>query len=173
MLKDIPEFSEPEGLEIRYTIPEDETHLMKWFKEQSVLRWFPMQYENEILDSVKRWISFYRWKCSLTATLDGVPCGIVTLWIQPYRKIAHQCQFGILVSEEFRGLGIGSALLKNIMNLAKSNFKVELVHLEVYDENPAYSLYERFGFKKFGYQERWIKEADGKYRGRTFMERLI
>ena len=173
MLENIPEFTEPEGLDIRYTKPEDESFLREWFSEPGVLRWFPMQHPNEIEDSVKRWISFYKWKCSLTATLNDTPCGIATLWLQPYRKIAHQCQFGIIVPEEHRGKSIGSSLLKNIMSLAKSSFNVELIHLEVYDENNARSLYEKFGFKEFGYQSNWIKEEDNKYRGRTFMERFL
>jgi RimJ/RimL family protein N-acetyltransferase len=169
---DIPDFEEPSGLEIRYTIPEDITPLTQWLKEPGVLRWFPMEEPKEIDDSIKRWIGFHKYQCSLTATLNGTPCGISTLWLQPYRKVSHQCQFGILVDNSYRGKNIGSSLLKNLIHLAKNYFKIELLHLEVYEGNPAYRLYKRFGFKEFGRQSHWIKQ-EGEYIARIFMERFI
>ena len=51
--------------------------------------------EIEIDDAVNRWIGFSRYKCSLTATIDNVPCGLVTLYLQPYRRLAHQCELGL------------------------------------------------------------------------------
>ena len=58
------------------------------------------------------------------------------------------------------------------MHLAKEKFKIELLHLQVYAENPAMNLYKRFGFKEFGRQESWIKE-ENRYVGRVFMERFL
>lgn len=172
MIKGIPNFDELPGLDIRYTLPEDAVHLRQWLAEDGVLRWFPMQEKHEIEDSIARWVSFHKWKCSLTAVLDGTPVGIATLWLQPYKKISHQCQFGIIVDEHHRRKNIGSSLLKNIMNLAKNYFNIELIHLEVYQDNPAMKLYEKFGFRKFGYQSHWIKDGD-EYVSRTFMERFL
>ena len=126
----------------------------------------------EIDDAVNRWIGFSRYKCSLTAVLDGVPCGLMTLYLQPYRKLAHQCEFGIVVGSGYRGKGIGGELIKNGMHLAKEHFRIELLHLQVYAENPAMRLYKRFGFREFGRQTNWIKD-NGVYVGRVFMERFL
>jgi len=169
---DIPNFKEPEGLDIRYTVPKDLPFLENWLKEPGILRWFPMKYPKEVDDSIQRWIGFHKYKCSLTATLKGTPCGIATLWLQPYKKVSHQCQFGILVDQNYRGNNIGSCLLKNLMHLASSYFKIELLHLEVYEGNPAYRLYKRFNFKEFGRQSHWIKD-EGEYVARIFMERFL
>jgi len=170
-LKDVP------GLDIRYTEPEDGKYLKEWLMDPSIGRWFPMFDQVEVDDAVMRWIGFSRYKCSLTAVLDGVPCGIATLYLQPYRKIAHQCEFGIIVNGEQRGRGIGTQLINNLMHLAKNTFRIELLHLQVYEGNPAVRLYKRCGFKEFGHQTRWIKETDkeGKpfFVGRVFMERFI
>lgn len=159
-------------IEIRYTDPSDAKYLKEWLSEPGILRWFPMFDEVEIDDAVMRWIGFHRYKCSLTAVRNGIPCGLTTLYLQPYRKLAHQCEFGIIVGGGNRGFGIGGLLLKNLMHLAKENFRIELLHLQVYAENPAMRLYRRFGFREFGRQTHWIKD-NGVFVGRVFMERFI
>lgn len=160
-------------IEIRYSDLSDGRFLKEWLLDPTVARWFPMDDPVEIDDAVQRWIGFSRYKCSLTAVKDGVPCGLSTLYLQPYRKLAHQSEFGIIVAPGMRGQGIGTELLKNLIHLAKDQFRIELLHLQVYSENPAIHLYSRFGFKEFGNQPRWIKERDGTYTGRTFMEKLL
>jgi RimJ/RimL family protein N-acetyltransferase len=159
-------------VDIRYTEPSDAPYLKQWLMEPGMLRWFPMYDETEIEDAVCRWISFNRYRCSLTVVKDGVPCGIATLYLQPYRRISHQCEFGIIISESYRNQGIGTYLLNNLLHFAKTHFNIELIHLQVYAENPAINLYKRFGFKEFGRQNHWIKDVD-RYVGRIFMERHL
>lgn len=160
----------PEGVVIRYTEPGDAKYLREWLMDPATLCWFPMADQLEIDDAVLRWIAFHRYKCSLTVVKDGIPCGLATLYLQPYLKLTHQCEFGIIVGEEFRNQRIGSYLMNCIIHLAKERFKIELLHLQVYAENPAMNLYKRFGFVEFGRQNFWIKEKN-RYVGRVFMER--
>lgn len=162
----------PPGLEIRYTEPGDGKYLREWLMDPDISRWFPMADQVEIDDAVVRWIAFHRYKCSLTVLQDGVPCGLATLYLQPYRNLAHQCEFGIIIGKAYRNRGIGTYLLNSLLHLAKEKFKIELLHLQVYAENPAMHLYKRFGFKEFGRQNAWIKEGD-RYVGRVFMERFL
>jgi RimJ/RimL family protein N-acetyltransferase len=163
----------PAGLDMRFTEFSDAPYLKEWLSDPKVSTWFPMDDIIEIEDAVNRWIGFARYRCSLTALVDGVPVGIATLYLQPYRKLAHQCELGIIVSEKYRNMGIGSDLMKNLTHLAQSFFNIELLHLQVYAKNPAVHLYERFGFTEFGRQEQWIKENDGTYVGRIFMEKWL
>lgn len=160
------------NFKIRLTQESDEEYLKAWLSDPEILRWFPMQEPVEIDDSTKRWVSFSRYKCSLTALDGDTPIGIATLYLQPYVKLMHQCEFGIIVASGYRGKGIGSLLINSLMHLAKTKFKIELIHLQVYAENPAIHLYRRFGFKEFGRQEAWIKEK-GEYVARVFMERYL
>lgn len=162
----------PPGIEIRYTEPGDAKYLKEWLMESETRCWFPMEDEVEVDDAVMRWIAFHRYKCSLTILKEGVPCGIATLYLQPYRRLAHQCEFGIIVGKNYRNQGIGSCLLNSILHLAKEKFKIELIHLQMYEGNPAIRLYQRFGFETFGHQKGWIKEKEG-YGGRIFMERFL
>lgn len=170
-LKNIP------GLKIRLSTLEDGAFLKEWLGDPAVVRWFPMNDSVEVEDATMRWISFARYHCSVTAEIDGKPVGLATLYLQPYKNLAHQCEFGIIVSPEMRDHGVGSHLLNSLMHLAKDRFKIEVLHLQVYADNPAIRLYIRFGFIEFGRQTHWVKmrHADGRieYIGRVFMERFL
>jgi putative acetyltransferase len=168
----IPDVRSIPGLSIRYTVPQDGEWLKKWLLNPSVAEAFPMVGESEVDDAVRRWISFSRVRSSLTVEMDGRPVGMATLYVQPYKRIMHQTEFGLIVDEQYRGKGIGSFLLSSAMRLAKKHFHIELLHLQVYEGNPAVRLYERFGFKQFGMQTHWLKDKD-RYVGRAFMERFL
>ncbi|MBT3393672.1 MAG: GNAT family N-acetyltransferase [Waddliaceae bacterium] len=163
-----------EGLEIRYTVMEDAEYLKEWLCEPGMLRWFPMVLEREVDDSVHRWVSFSNWKCALTVVLDGKPCGLGALYLMPYKKIAHQCEWGLILSTEYQSKGIGTALTKALEKLAKEKFKIELLHLQVYEGNTkGRAFFTKMGYKEFGRQTHWIKEGKDVYRGRIFMEKFI
>lgn len=160
------------GLELRYTIQEDTDALREWLSEPGVLKAFPMADAPEIEDSVKHWIGFARYKSSLTALYDGKPAGIATLCLMPYKKLIHQCLLSIIVGKDYRNKGVGTVLINNLLHLAKTYFKIEVVYLEVYEGNPAVSLYRRFGFKECGLQKYFMKD-NGEYIGKLIMERVL
>lgn len=162
-----------ERLNFRYTEPGDAYYLMEWLKDPKTISGFPMCDEVEIEDAAHRWVSFSRYKCSITALMDGKPVGIATLYLQPYRKLAHQCEFGIIVEKEHQNQGIGHFLIRNLSHLAKTRFHIEVLHLTVYTTNPAINLYKREGFVEFGRQEHFTKEPDGSYTGRVFMQKNL
>lgn len=161
-----------EGLELRYTVMEDVASLKDWLLEPGVLSAFPMADANEVEDSVKHWISFSRYRSSLTAMIDGKPCGIATLCLMPYRKLIHHCLISIIVGGDYRNKGIGTVLMNNLLHLAKQHFKMEVLYLEVYEGNPAIHLYKRFGFREIGFQRHFMKE-NGEYIGKVIMERIL
>ena len=159
---------------VRYTEPQDAKYLKNWLIQEDVRDAFPMQDAMEVEDAVIRWVSFCRFGCSLTLVKDGLPVGIATLYLQPYLRLVHQCEFGIILDPAVRGQGLGTILLNHLLHLAKEKFQIELIHLQVYDKNPAaIRFYEKFGFKTFGEQVGWIKEGEGRYGGRLFMERML
>lgn len=162
-----------QDLDIRYTEEKDQVYLSKWLKDPDTVKQFSMGDEVEVEDAVIKWMAFARFRCSLTALLNQEPCGIVTLFLQPYRKLAHQCEFGIIVAPYIRRKGIGEALLKNAINLAKNYFGIEILHLQVYEDNPALALYKKWGFKEFARQGHNYKQDANTYRTRSFMEKFL
>lgn len=67
----------------------------------------------------------------------------------------------IVVKKDFRGKGISTILLENIINLAKSN-NCHNVNLEVNSTNViAINLYKKFGFNQVGCRKNYYNEKDG------------
>ncbi|WP_201456650.1 GNAT family N-acetyltransferase [Chlamydia sp. 17-3921] len=160
------------GLEIRFTLPADGAYMQLWLNDPKILRGFPLKTEAEIRDSVNFWVSFYRYHSSLTATYYGEVAGVATLILNPYIKVSHHALISIIVGEPYRNKGIGTALLNNLCHLAKNRFNLEVLYLEVYEENPAISLYERFGFSEVGRQKRFYKDEIG-YLAKITMEKNL
>ena len=78
-------------------------------------------------------------------------------------KISHRASFGIAVLKEAWHLGIGKALITEILRFAEDT-GFELVELEVASTNyNAIKLYEKFGFKIYGTREDGFKFKDGTY----------
>ena len=63
----------------------------------------------------------------------------------------------IAVRKDFRNQGIGSLLLKNLIELSKK-LNLNSITLEVMEENyPAIHLYQKFGFKKCGIRKNYYQ----------------
>ncbi|MGC1878177.1 MAG: GNAT family protein [Rhabdochlamydiaceae bacterium] len=157
------------GLDIRYTYVTDTPYLRDWLLDPEVQKWFPVSEEKEIEDAIQCWIGFSRYSSSLTATLAGTPCGIGTLFLMPYRKVAHHCIFKIVVDPKHQRKGIGTSLLKNLKHLAKNYFHLDLIHIEVFEGNPFIHLLKKFDFHEFARQDRFVKDKEG-YKGRVLLE---
>lgn len=160
------------SIHIRLTKPEDTENLKKWLFSGNAIQWFPMINEKEIDDAARIWVSYAKLEAGITAEWEGIACGMANLYIQPYKKLAHQCLFSIIVDHEYRNKGVGAALITHLKHYAKERFKIEVLHLEVYDGNPAIRLYERMGFKKYGQQERFIKDQ-GRYVTKICMQQTL
>ena len=158
-----------EELDIRYTRVFDISYLRQWLHDPEVLRWFSMSSDQEIEQAIACWINFSRYNASLTAVIDRVPCGIATLFLPPYKKVSHHCLFKICVDPKYQRKGVGSALIKNIKHLAKTQFHFESVHAEVFDGNPLIPLLEKFDFHEFARQEYYVKAKD-RYFARVLLE---
>jgi RimJ/RimL family protein N-acetyltransferase len=160
------------SLTIRLALDSDQKYLVDWLLQPGVLEWFPLADLREVEDAARIWVGYNKFGAVLTALWDSVPCGIANLYLQPYKKLAHQCLFAIIVDEKFRGKGIGTKLLEELMALAKERFHIELLHLEVYMGNPAIRLYERLGFEVYGTQRHFVKE-NGKYLDKILMQKNL
>ena len=157
---------------VRLTQLEDAPHLIEWLSDEKVLCWFPMSDAREIEDAARIRVGYSKIGSGLTVLCEGEPCGLATLYIQPYKKLAHTCLFSIIVKKELRGQGVGQLLLERLIEMAKLKFHIEILHLEVYEGNPAQRLYEKMGFVEFGRQSHFIKEK-GVFSAKILMQKKL
>ncbi len=160
-------------IEIKKAVQEDIKYIREWLKDPGTLQWYPMSNDREIEDAALFWISFVKVGAVLTAYYDNEVAGIINLYIQPYQKLSHQCLMAIIVKSELRGKGIGAKLIQEIGKLAKEKFNIKFLHLEVYENNPAIRLYERQGFVRYGEHKHFIKNPDGSYLSKIFMQKEL
>lgn len=161
--------TDKEEFDINWTLPHEDKVLKKWLMWPGVLDWYPMSNEKEVDLIVRNWIGFAKYRSSLTAYYKGKPVGMATVLLMPYLKVAHLGMLYFIVDPEMQRKGIGRALLKNILHLAKTRFKLEKIHFDVYEGCPALALFEEFGFVKLLTQEHWIKDK-GRYLTRILVE---
>lgn len=90
------------------------------------------------------------------------------------RAIAHEGVFGISVSKEYRGEGIGKKLMELVLKEAKKNLlQLRIVTLGVFSNNLlAIKIYKKFGFKEFGKLPAGILHK-GKYVDHIYMYKKV
>jgi RimJ/RimL family protein N-acetyltransferase len=157
------------NFDIRYTYVTDLSYLRQWIQSLGMLDWFPMTTEKEIEDALQCWIGFCRWSCSVTATVNHVPCAIGTLFLMPYKKVAHHCLFKLIVDPHWQRKGIGNAMIRNLKHLAKNYFHLEMISIETFEGNPIIHLLKKNGFEEIFRQEKFVKISSS-YKARIFME---
>ncbi len=78
------------------------------------------------------------------------------------RRMSHRAEVGLSVKKAYWNCGVGSMILKELIEYAKKN-GIELLNLEVRSDNlRAIHLYEKFGFRKIGTSPAFFK-VNGAY----------
>ena len=93
----------------------------------------------------------------------------------PHRKrLAHTGTFGMMVLNEYRGLGIGKILLEKIITWAEHNPYIEKISLGVFSTNErAIALYKKMGFVEEGRKINEIKLNDKQYIDDVLMYKMV
>jgi len=128
--------------------------------------------DREIEDAANLWVSYAKQKALLVAEVNNEAAGMINLYLSPYDKLNRQALFAVIVQEKFRSQGVGRRLIEEMMEKAREEFGLDLIHLEVYDGNPAIRLYERLGFERYGYHPNFIKWKN-EYLGKILMQKKL
>ena len=159
-----------QNVTVRISTGEDIPYIVSWLSDPEILCWFPLDNTREIEEAARLWVGYSIHESSYTACSDGIPCGTAVLYLSQYKKLKHQALFAIIVDKNFRSRGIGTKIFERLKKDAKEKFHLEFLHLEVYEGNPAQSLYKRLGFQEYGRQDQFLKERDGTYRNKINMQ---
>ena len=103
---------------------------------------------------------------------DGAPLGMAGFRAHDTPKMAHKGMlWGMYVSPEARGLGVGRRLVQAVLDHARG--KVEFLQLAVTTENTsARKLYEAMGFEVYATEPRSLK-VGGRYWDDLLMAREL
>jgi L-amino acid N-acyltransferase YncA len=127
-------------------------------------------FETEV-PSWEAWDAGHLWGHRLVAELLGEVVG----WAALSPASARRCYFGVAensvyVAHQARGLGIGRALLEELIAGAEAT-GIWTIQTSIFPENRAsLALHERCGFRIVGTRER-IAKRDGVWRDTVFLER--
>lgn len=87
----------------------------------------------------------------LVALAQGEIVGTAGLKGIPNTRRSHACMLGIAVIGHAQGQGVGTALMKALIDYADRWTRFLRIELTVYVDNPkAIALYEKFGFEREG-----------------------
>lgn len=94
----------------------------------------------------------------LVAEVEGKIVGQLDFSNGHRERIEHTGDFGMGIHQSFRGLGIGQALLGQLIEWAKKHAIIEKINLQVHETNfNAVSLYQKMGFQKEGIRLKELK----------------
>jgi ribosomal protein S18 acetylase RimI-like enzyme len=105
---------------------------------------------------------------------SGIVAGLTNIHLKDGRQ-SHVGYLGISIRNGYRGAGLGSFLMREIIRLAKKELKPrpKILRLSVFPDNkPALKLYKKFGFKQVAFIPRQF-EYKGKLLNEVVMVKLL
>lgn len=100
----------------------------------------------------------------LVALHNGQVVGNIDLTGSPRRATRHTGVLGMGLLKAWRGSGLGTELLRSVVQWARHNPVLEKLWLQVYAGNAAgRALYRKAGFEECGVQKDFFKTDDGRY----------
>lgn len=127
---------------------------------------------NPTLEEEEKWIqSFLNQENSLllVAIHQGRIIGNANFSGLQQKIMYHTARLGMGMLSAWRNLGVGSLLLSNAIQWAKSNSPLEILYLEVYANNEGgLALYKKYGFIESGKRKEIFKVDD-----KTYIDEII
>ena len=110
----------------------------------------------------------------LVATLAGAVVGHLSFQNDDRQRKRHVGTFGMSVGLEYRGRGIGTLILQELIAWAAADPVIEKIALTVFATNaPAIGLYRKLGFSEEGRRPRENKIGDDEYVDDLLMYRFV
>lgn len=100
----------------------------------------------------------------LLGRADGMIVSVSSLsGFSARERIAHRAEIAVSVRKEYWNLGIGTAVMRELMDYARSH-GIEVLQLTVRADNfAAVHVYEKLGFEKVGLYKRYFKIGESYY----------
>ena len=165
---------------LRPTSPEDSEAMIEYMRVTAGETPFLLRYPDEVsytVESEREILSRILddpGHAMIVGIVDGKVAGNCAIsGIGVKRKIRHRCSLAITLYKEYWGLGIGTAMIGYLTELAKQ-VGYEQIDLEVVAENEqAQALYRKCGFVETGRRYHALKFDDGTYHDEILMVKTL
>lgn len=159
----------------RSPVPEDAPALLDYMKRTAGETDFLLRTPEECTMTIQAEEAFLQKICDsptevmILCTVDGVLAGNCQLSRKTKLKNRHRGSVGIALLRDYWGLGIGTAMFRELTAVAESwgLMQMELEYIEGNDR--ARGLYEKMGFETVGFTPNAIRLADGSLRKEFIM----
>lgn len=150
----------------------DKDGLFQMFSSMSdeALKWSMAPYTMEVIE---RWISNIKNLIALVAKWNNKIVGYAMIYKFPHPRRKGVGDLAIYVHQDFHNVGLGTAMMKKLLQLAQKEgmHKIELYVVE--DNKVAIHLYKKFGFEIEGVSKDSFFGSDGKYHNMIKMGLLL
>jgi RimJ/RimL family protein N-acetyltransferase len=100
----------------------------------------------------------------MLAEARGRLVGVLSVRPGQRRRNRHSAEFGITVAQTWRGRGVGTAMIRAMLDWCREHEFLEKVCLQVFSTNPrAIALYRGLGFTEEGRQAGQAQLSPGRY----------
>lgn len=159
---------------------EDAEKMLKYIKkacgETDFLVRYPEEWNNTSIAQEEVWINRLRTSSGtlgITCYLAGEVVGNSEIVFSGNIKSAHRAAIAIAILKEYWNLGLGSAMLAELVAAAQ-NHGTEIMELEYIEGNDrAKRLYENFGFRVVSKKPNVFKLKDGAYLSEFYMQKYL
>ena len=108
------------------------------------------------------------------AEADGKLIGDASISPYHYDAGPHIGTFGIMLKEEFTGIGIGTRLGKKVLELAEKETAYKIIESGYFASNKrSAALHKKLGFKKCGFLPNGSRLKSGKFDGSVWLFKQI
>ena len=84
----------------------------------------------------------------LVAEIEGEVVGVIGLHTSSRPRVNHKAEVGMMVRDDWKGKGVGAALMQAVSELADKWLNLTRIELTVFTDNEsAIALYRKFGFE--------------------------
>ena len=165
---------------LRPTNPDDAEQMIAYMKQTAAETEYLLRYPDEVqytLEGEETLLSRVLedpGSAMMAGIVNGQVAGNCSIsGLGPKRKVRHRCAMAIALKRDYWGLGIGSAMIGYLAELAR-RMGYRQIDLEVVAENTrARALYEKCGFTATGRRSRALLFDDGTYHDEILMVKYL